>query len=315
MKQKCSICNKKFTRLIALRRHRGICELLNQSNHCQKADIEEITDLPPINELWSVVKTLVQENIKLKKDLEKIKNWVHTKKKKINIINWLNENKKPVLTFQEWKQKINIYDSDLNLIFDNGFITGIVYILERNLILTEELPIRAFQQKANCLYIYEDKSKLLEKVPTKGELLEKVPTKGELLEKVPTKGELLEKVPTKGREAPGVDGVSPPGVDGVSPPGVGGVSPPGWRILETDEFKELISSVNKNLLIYFKKWYNKNIKLINDSSSKTDTYQKNIIKIMGGKVPHDQRIKKINSKLFKYLNIDIKNIIQYEFNF
>jgi hypothetical protein len=299
MKQKCSICNKKFTRLTALRRHRGICELLNQSNRCQKADLEEIADLPPINELWSIVKTLVQENIKLKKDMEKIKNWVHTKKKKINIINWLNENKKPVLTFQEWKLKINIYDSDLNLIFDNGFITGIAYILERNLKLTEELPIRAFQQKSNCLYIYEDKGNLLEKVTTKGELLEKVPTKGELLEKVPTKGELLEKVPTKGRFAPGV----------------GGVSPPGWRILETDEFKELISYVNKNLLIYFKKWYNKNIKLINDSSSNDDTYQKNIIKIMGGKVPYDQRIKKINSKLFKYLNIDIKNIIQYEFNF
>ena len=279
MKQKCSICNKKFTRLIALRRHRGICELLNQSNHCQKADIEEIADLPPINELWSVVKTLVQENIKLKKDLEKIKNWVHTKKKKINIINWLNENKKPVVTFQKWKLKINIYDSDLNLIFDNGFITGIAYILERNLKLTEELPIRAFQQKSNCLYIYEDKGNLLEKVPTKGELLEKVPTKGRLA------------------------------------PGVGGVFPPGWRILETDEFKELISYVNKNLLIYFKKWYNKNIKLINDSSSNDDTYQKNIIKIMGGKVPYDQRIKKINSKLFKYLNINIKNIIQFEFNF
>jgi hypothetical protein len=278
MKQKCSICNKKFTRLTALRRHRGICELLNQSNRCQKADLEEIADLPPINELWSIVKTLVQENIKLKKDMEKIKNWVHTKKKKINIINWLNENKKPVLTFQKWKLKINIYDSDLNLIFDNGFITGIVYILERNLILTEELPIRAFQQKSNCLYIYEDK--------------------GNLLEKVPTKGELLEKVPTKGRFAPGV----------------GGVSPPGWRILETDEFKELISYVNKNLLIYFKKWYNKNIKLINDPTN-DDTYQKNIIKIMGGKVPYDQRIKKINSKLFKYLNINIKNIIQFEFNF
>jgi len=109
----------------------------------------------------------------------------------------------------------------------------------------------------------------------------------------------FKKVTTKWREAPGV----------------GGVSPPGWRILETDEFKELISSVNKNLLIYFKKWYNKNIKLINDSSSNDDTYQKNIIKIMGGKVPYDQRIKKINSKLFKYLNINIKNIIQFEFNF
>jgi len=245
MKQKCSICKKKFTRLTSLRRHRAICELLNQSELCQKADLEEISDLPPLIELWSVVKTLVQENIKLKKDMEKIKNWVHTKKKKINIINWLNENKKPVLTFQKWKLKINIYDSDLNLIFDNGFITGIVYILERNLILTEELPIRAFQQKSNCLYIFEDK---------------------------------------------------------------------GWRILKTDEFKELISYVNKNLLIYFKKWYNKNIKLINDPTN-DDTYQKNIIKIMGGRVPYDQRIKKINSKLFKYLNINIKNIIQFEFNF
>ena len=57
----CTTCHKKYTRLTGLQRHRAVCELLSRSSFCKKADLEEQADLPPLTELWSIVKTLATQ--------------------------------------------------------------------------------------------------------------------------------------------------------------------------------------------------------------------------------------------------------------
>ncbi len=143
-------CGKSFQRLNSFKRHRGICEILREKTHIQKKELEETSDIPTLGEMWLIIKTLVQENDKLKKELKKIKANIGIQNKRIKVLDWLNVNIKHEIDYEEWLNKINIAEKDLSKIFEMGFINGIIYIVEN--INNEQ--IKAYNQKPNKLYIY-----------------------------------------------------------------------------------------------------------------------------------------------------------------
>ena len=149
MVHNCS-CGKTFQRLTAFKRHRGICEILREKTHIQKKELEETSDIPPLGDMWLIIKTLVEENDKLKKELKKIKANVGIQNKRIKVLDWLNVNIKPEIDYEEWLNKINIVEKDLSKIFEMGFINGMIDILEN---INKE-HIKAYNQKPNKLYIY-----------------------------------------------------------------------------------------------------------------------------------------------------------------
>ena len=242
---KCS-CGKPFHRLYLLQRHRGICEILRQNNNIQENCMQEIDDLPPLTELWSIVKTLVIENQKLQFQMNNMKIWIRKQKKHVNVIDWLNNNYISNISYCEWKEFLQINDDDLHLIFNHGFILGIFYILQNNLSLNNQdiLPIRGFDQKPNVLFVCNNKK---------------------------------------------------------------------WRMIDNKEFKNLISEIQKKIMEHFKIWMDRNQKMINNTDN-NDEWHNNLIKVMGGKYPYEEAVRRINSKLYKYLKFDLKNIIQYEFS-
>ena len=143
-------CGKQFQRLNAFKRHRGICEILREKTDIQKKELEETSDIPPLGEMWLIIKTLVEENDKLKKVLKKIKANVGIQNKRIKILDWLNVNIRPEIYYEEWFNTIKIKENDLTKIFEMGFMNGMVDIIEN--INNEQ--IRAYNQKPNKLYIY-----------------------------------------------------------------------------------------------------------------------------------------------------------------
>lgn len=143
-------CGKTFQRLNAFKRHRGICEILREKTDIQKKELEETSDIPPLGEMWLIIKTLVEENDKLKKELKKIKASVGIQNKRIKVLDWLNVNIKPEMDYEEWFNTIKIKENDLTKIFEMGFMNGMVDIIEN--INNEQ--IRAYNQKPNKLYIY-----------------------------------------------------------------------------------------------------------------------------------------------------------------
>lgn len=245
MNNHCSCCGKTFKHASVFRRHRSICELLKLSKHQQEIKLEEDTDLPPAFELWCVVKTLATRQEKILQELEKMQSWVQRQKRKISIIDWLNENSTPTLSYEEWLQTINIVADDIQLIFNHGFILGILEILKRQLSLNNEheLPIRAFEQKQNVLFVFKNEE---------------------------------------------------------------------WRVYELTEFKTLVSTIHQKITLHFQAWSEKNKKLAYNLNN--ETYQKNVIKIMGGNMPYEESVRKVNFKLYKYLKFNLKNIVQYEFS-
>lgn len=154
----CGSCGKTFKRLGYLRRHRACCELLHESKHVVACEEEEQNDLPSRGEIWLICQALAVKNAELEAKIGEMRGWVKRQKKKLSVIDWLNDNCKLTVDYIGWKRALTISDSDLELIFKHGFITGMTYILQRNLSLGNEhsLPIRAFEQKLNVLFVYEN---------------------------------------------------------------------------------------------------------------------------------------------------------------
>ena len=146
-------CGKKFKRIGAFKRHRGICEILREKPNIQKKELEEISDIPPLDEIWLIIKTLVYENKKLKEEIKKIKSSVGIQNQRVNILEWLNINKRSETNYEEWVKHFEISKYDLSKIFELGFMYGMIDILEN--ILNNEF-IKAYNQKINKLYIYKN---------------------------------------------------------------------------------------------------------------------------------------------------------------
>ena len=155
----CTTCHKKYARLTGLQRHRAVCELLSRSSFCKKADLEEQADLPPLTELWSIVKTLATQVEKQQKEIQLLKQSERIQQKKIKVKEWLDLHSKPSLTYHEWTEAIEITEQHLNNIFDDGLVKGLVNILQSICLLDMEQmrtsPLCAFNHKRNILYHFD----------------------------------------------------------------------------------------------------------------------------------------------------------------
>lgn len=138
----CKNCSKVYQRESAFEKHKLICIKVEK-------DIENLN----IKEL---VLELIKKNKKLESDILELQRWVTTKKKKIIIVDWLNENIKPDLIFSHFIENIKIHEYELDIIFENSIVEGIVEIINNYLQRCECYPIKAFEQKDNTLYVYTE---------------------------------------------------------------------------------------------------------------------------------------------------------------
>ena len=138
----CKNCSKVYQRDSAFQKHKLVC--VKNTNDIENLNIKEI------------VLELIKKNQKLENDILELQRWVNTKKKKIIIIDWLNENVKPDFIFSEFIENINIEDYELDIIFESNIIDGIVEIINNYLERCDIYPVKAFEQKDNTLYIYTE---------------------------------------------------------------------------------------------------------------------------------------------------------------
>jgi hypothetical protein len=93
---------------------------------------------------------------KLQEQMDEMSKLVVRKKKKINFIEWLNENVAPNIVFEQLIDLIDISPEDFEFIMNNSFYDTIQQIFYRSLEheTTKSLPIIAFNQKVNVFYIF-----------------------------------------------------------------------------------------------------------------------------------------------------------------
>lgn len=146
MEFECKYCQKKYKRKTMYEKHIIVCKIHNTSLRDIETDAIDVYDTKTLSKL---VITLYKKVDDLEK---KLKNNVPDKN--INIINWLSENESPDITFKEWIKTINIDEVTIKNIIKRDFINGLTDLLDKY-IYNSDIPLKAFDRKANELYIYE----------------------------------------------------------------------------------------------------------------------------------------------------------------
>jgi len=132
-------------------------QVTQKSKRVVAADAEEAEDVMPISVVNLIVKELVVKMAKMEEEIAMLKKWANKEKRRVNLIEWLNEHETPpTAPFVEWyKKTFAITRQHLELVFKYDIIQAIPYIVE-NLIGTEtkNIPIKCFEQKANVFYVF-----------------------------------------------------------------------------------------------------------------------------------------------------------------
>jgi len=157
----CIYCGKNYKTRTRMEKHVLLCEIIHKSSKSKRSslddDYEEDLQIPSQKILYQMVLELGEKYNRLNKKMEEYEKWIVRKKKKINVIEWLNGNLKPEIGFDKMYERIKIIDSDIEILFYNNFNDTLSEIFERNLCNNEmqQNPIFAFVQKPNIFYIYE----------------------------------------------------------------------------------------------------------------------------------------------------------------
>lgn len=168
------ICGKQFKTYNGLRSHTYTCQITNNSTN-----EKTIRDTPSLNDIWKIVRNLVQENSKLKEEVKQLKSSVRYQQRKIPIMQLLRENSNPKKSYEEWLPSINVNQTILDIVFKDGQTDGIIASLKNSIERLDErdMFIRAFTHKPQTLYIYKNKEWCVMDTETISELQRNITTK------------------------------------------------------------------------------------------------------------------------------------------
>lgn len=157
-KYSCLICNKTYTRKNSLDKHKILCDFKTKSKRERSIETEELGDLPNQYELIKIVQELSLKMSKMEEKIEEMQKWIDKKKKKINVVSWLNSNINPTLGFKEWVTTlIEVNQQDFVNLMENSLYYTLQHIFEKNLPGESDIiyPIQCFTQKNCVFYICE----------------------------------------------------------------------------------------------------------------------------------------------------------------
>ena len=148
----CKYCFKKYSRTSFYQRHMLTCERKNKTNENQEKifTLSEVTEI--LGELMEKVNKLEREN-------EEFRKYIVKQKKKCNILEWLQENKKCTIYFDAFLEKITLTERDLVCVFEsNNTSDGLTNLILKYFPIENksEFPIISFSQNKNCFYIFKN---------------------------------------------------------------------------------------------------------------------------------------------------------------
>jgi hypothetical protein len=235
-------CGKEYKSKTWFQNHRALCELLHDS----KKDEDDIyDDLPSKIEMWNCMKVILKKYETLENKIQDHEKYIKKLKRKISIIDWLRDNCKPEIEYNNWISNINVGLDDLEIMFNSGFIDSIHRLFMKYLPLCDKLPIKCFDQKMYVFFVYRNYT---------------------------------------------------------------------WEHLDFEDYEKLVHNISGKFIKTFKIWKDQNKKLI-DNDKNNELVQKRYFEVMGGRYDDETNIKKLNSKLYKYLKVNLRNIVTYEFSF
>jgi len=245
----CDFCNRQYKLKSRFEKHILMCSITSKTIDERKKESEMLEKTPSIHQLYEIIKQLVQKNDMLERKVEKLSVWVNNNKKKVNVVDWMNEHQNLATNFDIWLNSLDITKDDMEVVFNYNFAEGVRFIIQRIIpdIVDEKIPMKAFDQKDGVIYTY----------------------------------------------------------NGVED---------GWGIMPPEVFERFFVRITKGLLTQLKLWQDVNRHRICDNGF-TEIYIDNVKKITGGDLTKEQQYTKVKKMLYNHIKINLKNVIQYDFEF
>lgn len=150
---KCLYCNKTYKVKQNHDRHYLVCDLLYKTVR-ERAN-EEQGALPSQQVMYNALIDLTGKYSLLEKKVDELMKWTESQKRKLNILDWLNEKYPNALVFSEWLLGgVQVERNQLEVVFKSDYINGMVKLIEYNLLADNLSSLRAFDQKENILFIF-----------------------------------------------------------------------------------------------------------------------------------------------------------------
>ena len=166
----CIYCGKSYKTRINLDKHLILCEIYHKSktktNNYSNDDENNL--IPSQKNMYQIIVELTLKCNRLENKVNELsKNMLH-RIKKIDVLEFLkNDMYKPDLDFDNITEIVTIQQTDVDYLFNNSYLDTMNYILSRNIYNSEsniqniqniqnisKLPIVAFNEKKNVIYIY-----------------------------------------------------------------------------------------------------------------------------------------------------------------
>ena len=156
----CAVCNKQYTRKSSLDKHIILCDFKMKTRREHQIETEELGDVPTHFQLVKIVQELALKMIKMEERIEQMQKWVEKKKRKLNVVMWLNNNVNPTIGFLEWVNTCLVVNQEhFENLMENTIFNTIQKIFEDNLSEKTDFvyPISCFSQKPGVFYICDKK--------------------------------------------------------------------------------------------------------------------------------------------------------------
>ena len=287
----CEYCSKSYTRKNAAIKHFILCELLHNSINIhnnpvhnnttqkklkreQQCEEEEATCIPSQRQLYIMLQELAFKYSVMETKMENMQKWTDKTKRKLNVLQWLNQQPAPIITYAIWANNIQLLDEDITTLMEENVTYTLIKIMLRNLTnpnpdpnleseqTNQNQPIHCFNQKSNVFYIY-----------------------------------------TKSKQ----DGEKQDGEKQEENE---------WRLFTTDQFSMLLHKIRGNMIGKLREWYKKHKQAIINDDNMGVLYSKTVSKLMTINFNQDsQTLSKIKMAVYNHLKLDLKKLIEYEFEF
>jgi hypothetical protein len=161
----CVYCGKGYKSRTGYEKHAILCELIDRTKKKKKLRILDDDDevMPSNRQMYHMLLELSQKYSTLEKKMEEMSKFVVKQKKKVNILEWLNNNLTPAFVFDELPSKITTTTQTIELLLNNTFHDILNDMFESNIYKNDELcsnnindvyPLFSLTQKSNTFYYY-----------------------------------------------------------------------------------------------------------------------------------------------------------------
>jgi hypothetical protein len=156
----CYCCGKTYKKRETLDKHIVLCEIIDKSKKKKSTTVENEEIIPSQKQMYNILVELTLKYKKLEEKMEEAQIWIDKAKRKTNIVEWLNKNVKPTVTFSNlFENQIIVTEENIEFLFKHTFIDTFFEVLIKNMELLkindENSPIQSFTQKANKIYVYD----------------------------------------------------------------------------------------------------------------------------------------------------------------